>query len=68
MATTTIAQQTGRTSILLTASIVLIWFMLILGGSVFGTFAQYPPVFFLVVGGPVVLYVGAYLLLATFRR
>lgn len=66
--TNTTTPQTNRTTILLITYIVLIWFVLILGGSVLGTFAEYPPVFILAAGGPVVLYVGVYLLSGTFRR
>jgi hypothetical protein len=44
-----------RTRIALTGYIVLLWFLLVLSGSVAGTFAQFPLVFYLTVGGPVVL-------------
>jgi hypothetical protein len=62
------SKTSHRTRVLLTAYIGLIWFLLVLGGSLLGTFAQYPLVFYLAVGGPVVLFVAAYLLSDTFRH
>jgi hypothetical protein len=56
-----------RIKILLTAYLVLIWFVLVLAGSLLGTFAQFPLVFYLAVGGPVILFWAAYLLSAPFR-
>jgi len=61
-------RHTNRGQTTLLAYIVLGWFLLVLSGSVLGTFAQYPPVFYLAVGGPVVLFVAVYLLFAAFRR
>ena len=61
-------QQTHRAKIVLTAYVVLIWFVLVLTGSVLGTFAQYPLVFYLTVGGPVILFVAGYPLSDAFRR
>lgn len=61
-------RQTNRVQTTLIAYSVLGWFLLVLSGSVLGTFAQYPPVFFLAVGGPVILFIVAYLLFAAFRR
>src|SRR6266571_5333741 len=61
-------QQTNRAKIVLTTYIVLIWFVLVLGGSLLGTFAQYPLVFYLAVGGPIILFVAGYLLSDAFRR
>jgi len=61
-------QHTNRALFVRIASVVLIWFLLVLGGSLLGTFAQSPLVFYLIVGGPVVLYVAGYLLSDTFRR
>ncbi len=57
----------GRTRIVLSAYIVLFWFLLVLSGSVLGTFAQFPLVFYLTVGGPVVLFLAGYLLSRSFR-
>jgi hypothetical protein len=65
---TIVFQQTNRAKIVLTTYVVLIWFLLVLGGSLLGTFAHYPLVFYLVVGGPVILFVGGYLLSEAFRR
>ena len=59
------ASRTERT---LVAYIGLGWFVLVLAGSVLGTFVQYPPLFVLAVGGPVILFVAASLLSASFRR
>ncbi len=61
-------QPTNRPKIILIAYIVLIWFVLVLGGSLLGTFAQYPLVFYLTVGGPIILFVAGYLLSEAFRR
>lgn len=61
-------RHTNRVQTTLIAYIALGWFLLVLSGSVLGTFAQYPPVFYLAVGGPVILFVAAYLLFAAFRR
>jgi hypothetical protein len=58
----------GRRNVVLTLYVVLIWFLLVLGGSLLGTFAWYPLVFYLTVGGPVVLGVSGYLLSAALRR
>ena len=65
---TNVFQQTNRAKIVLTTYVVLIWFLLVLTGSVLGTFAQYPLVFYLTVGGPVILFVAGYLLSDAFRR
>ncbi len=65
---TIVFQQTNRAKIVLTTYVVLIWFLLVLTGSVLGTFAQYPLVFYLTVGGPVILFVAGYLLSDAFRR
>jgi hypothetical protein len=40
----------------------------VLGGSLLGTFAQVPLVFYVIVGGPIMLYVAGYVLSDTFRR
>jgi len=61
-------QQSNRAKIILVAYVVLIWFVLVLGGSVLGTFARYPLVFYLTVGGPIVLYLAGYLFSGGFRR
>jgi len=58
----------GKIKVVLTLYVVLIWFLLVLGGSLLGTFAQYPLVFYLTVGGPVILGVSGYLLSAAFQR
>src|SRR5215471_2306503 len=65
---TIVFQQTNRAKIVLTTYVVLIWFLLVLGGSLFGTFAQYPLVFYLTVGVPVILFLAGYLLSDAFRR
>jgi len=57
-----------RKNIILTLYVVLIWFLLVLSGSLLGIFAQYPLAFYLVVGGPIVLSVLGFLLSAAFRR
>ncbi len=61
-------QPTNRAKIVLVAYVVLIWFVLVLGGSLLGTFAKSPLVFYLAVGGPVILGVSGYLLSEPFRR
>jgi hypothetical protein len=61
-------QPTNRAKIVLVVYVGLLWFLLVLGGSLLGTFAKSPLVFYLVVGGPVVLFVGSYLLSEAFRR
>jgi len=48
--------------------VALLWSLLVLGGSLLGTFAQYPLVFYLTVGVPIILFVGGYLLSEAFRR
>ncbi len=65
---TIVFQQTNRAKIVLTTYVVLIWFLLVLTGSVLGTFAKSPLVFYLTVGGPIVLYMAGYLLSDAFRR
>ncbi|HEX6800603.1 MAG TPA: hypothetical protein VF116_23020 [Ktedonobacterales bacterium] len=62
------SQQTERAQIARIAYVVLAWFVLVLSGSVLGIFAHYPLVFYLAVGGPVIVYVAAYLLSTAFRR
>jgi hypothetical protein len=62
------SKTSHRTSVLLTAYIGLIWFLLVLSGSLLGTFAEYPLVFYLAALGPVVLFVAFYLLSDTFRH
>lgn len=57
----------SRTTVVLTAYVLLAWFLLVLSGSVLGTFAQFPLVFDLTVGGPVVLGLSGYLLSEVFR-
>ena len=64
---TIVFQQTNRAKIILIAYVVLIWFLLVLGGSLLGTFAQSSLVFYLTVGGPVVLFLAGYLLSEVFR-
>ncbi len=61
-------QYTHRTTLIRLAYVVLFWFLLVLGGSLLGTFAQIPLVFYLTVGGPIVLYVAGYVLSNAFRR
>ncbi len=61
-------QHPNRATFILTAYVVLIWFLLVLSGSLLGTFAQSPLVFYLMIGGPVALYVAGYLLSDAFRR
>lgn len=61
-------QHTNKALFIRLAYVVLIWFLLVLGGSLLGTFAQVPLVFYVIIGGPVVLYVASYLLSDTFRR
>jgi hypothetical protein len=58
----------SRTKVVLTIYVVLIWFLLVLSGSLLGTFAQFPLVFYLIIGDPVALYVAGYLLSDAFRR
>jgi hypothetical protein len=53
-------QQTNRAKIVLTTYVVLIWFLLVLGGSLLGTFALYPLVFYLTLGGPVILFLAGW--------
>jgi hypothetical protein len=57
----------SRTTVVLTAYVVLAWFLLVLSGSVLGIFARSPLVFYLAVGGPVVLFLAGYLLSEVFR-
>ena len=57
----------SRTTLVVTAYVVLAWFLLVLSGSVLGIFAQSPLVFYLTVGGPVVLFLAGYLLSKVFR-
>lgn len=57
----------SRTTVVLTAYVVLAWFLLVLSGSVLGIFAQSPLVFYLTVVGPVVLFLAGYLLSEVFR-
>src|SRR5258708_5257246 len=61
-------QHPNRAKFIRIAYVVLIWFLLVLSGSLLGTFAQYPLVFYLIIGGPVALYVAGYLLSDAFRR
>jgi hypothetical protein len=61
-------QPTNRAKIVLVVYVALLWFLLVLGGSLLGTFAQYPLVFYLTVGVPIILFVGSYLLSSAFRR
>jgi hypothetical protein len=61
-------QRTHRIPFIVTGYIVLVWFLLVLLGSVLGTFAQSPLVFSLTVGGPIGLYLAGYLLSERFRR
>ncbi len=57
----------SRTTVVVTAYVVLVWFLLVLSGSVLGIFAQSPLVFYLTVGAPVVLFLAGYLLSEVFR-
>lgn len=57
----------SRTSVVVTAYVVLAWFLLVLSGSVLGLFAQSPLVFYLTAGGPVVLFLAGYVLSEVFR-
>jgi len=61
-------QPTNRAKIVLVVYVVLLWSLLVLGGSLLGTFAHYPLVFYLTVGVPIILFVGSYLLPEAFRR
>jgi hypothetical protein len=61
-------QSTNRVKIVLVAYVVLLWFLLVLGGSLLGTFAKSPLVFYLTVGGPIILFVGGYLLSEALRH
>jgi hypothetical protein len=61
-------QPINRPKIILVVYVVLIWFLLVLGGSLLGTFAKSPLVFYLAVGGPIILFVGGYLLSSAFRH
>jgi hypothetical protein len=61
-------QHPNRAKFILIAYVVLIWFLLVLSGSLLGTFAKSPLVFYLIIGGPVALYVAGYLLSDAFRR
>ena len=61
-------QPTNRAKIVLVVYVALLWSLLVLGGSLLGTFAQYPLVFYLTVGVPIILFVGGYLLSEAFRR
>jgi hypothetical protein len=65
---TIVFQPIKRATIIGSVSVVLLWFLLVLAGSVLGTFAQAPLLFYLVVGGPVVLFVAGFLLVDPFRR
>ncbi len=57
----------SRTTVVVTAYVVLAWFLLVLSGSVLGIFARSPLVFYLTVGGPVILGLSGYLLSEVFR-
>lgn len=63
---------THRTSIVLTVYVVLIWLALALAGSLLGTFIPQPGnpplAIMLAVGGPIVVFVAAYLLSNAFRE
>jgi hypothetical protein len=61
------SRPSNRATIVMTAYVVLVWFLLVLSGSVLGIFAQSPLVFYLTVGGPVVLFLAGYLLSEVFR-
>lgn len=61
-------QHPHRTTFIRLAYVMLLWFLLVLGGSLLGTFAQSLVVFSMTVSGPVVLYVTGYLLSTAFRR
>jgi len=61
-------QHTNRAKFVLIAYIMLVWFLLVLGGSLLGTFAQYPSIFYLIIGGPVILFTGGYHFSGAFRR
>lgn len=67
-----IIRQTNRTHVILASYVVLVWFLLAVTGSLLGVFVQPPGIaslpFFLVVGVPILLFVGAYLLSEAFRR
>jgi hypothetical protein len=65
---TLVCQPTNQGKVIWSVSIVLIWFLLVLGGSVLGSFAQVPVVFYVIVGGPVVLFVVGYVVSNPFRR
>ena len=61
-------QPTNRAKIVLVVYVVLLWSLLVLGGSLLGTFANSPLVFYLTVGGPIILFLGGYLLSEAFRH
>jgi CRISPR-associated Cas5-like protein len=61
-------QPTNRTKIVLVVYVALLWSLLVLGGSLLGTFAKSPLVFYLTVGVPIIVFVGGYLLSEAFRR
>ncbi len=62
----------GRTKVILTIYVVLIWFVLALLGSLLGTFVQPPGIAslptYLAAGGPAILFVAGYLLSGAFRQ
>jgi hypothetical protein len=64
----TVSQQNNRSTIIFSTYVVLLWFMLVLTRSVLDIFARNPVVFFLTVGGPIILFVAGYLLSEAFRR
>jgi hypothetical protein len=59
--------SSSRIKIVLTAYVVLVWFLLVLSGSVLGIFARYPLVYYMTVGGPIVLFLAGYLFSHAFR-
>jgi CRISPR-associated Cas5-like protein len=61
-------QPTNRAKIVLVVYVALLWSLLVLGGSLLGTFAKSPLVFYLTVGVPIIVFVGGYLLSEAFRR
>jgi CRISPR-associated Cas5-like protein len=61
-------QPTNSAKIVLVVYVALLWSLLVLGGSLLGTFAKSPLVFYLTVGVPIIVFVGGYLLSEAFRR
>ena len=59
--------SSSRTPLVLIIYVALIWFLLVLSGSLLETFPNIPPGYYLTIGGPVVLFTVSYLLSRAFR-